>query len=255
MNKITFLGTGPSGGVPTLLRGYGYCDPKNFKNTRTRSGLLLKLDHYTLLVDASSDIRTQLLSQNTPQIDALFLTHAHSDHMAGLDDLRFTYYQRDHTALPVFMDRETKKDVIKRFDYAFETQNERYPAYLTVQEINEDIIEIFPTHPIDILNLPHGDMMSRGFRYKNMAYCPDCHDVLYAEKEKLKNLDVLIIDCLRYNPHPTHMHVDSVMALFEELSPKKMILTHLGPELDYEKLKKELPKGMEPAYDGLKINF
>lgn len=252
---ITLLGTGPSGGVPSLGRGYGQCDPNNKKNIRSRSGILLKINGFTLLIDASSDIREQLLRENSPIINAFFITHSHSDHVSGIDDLRYNFFLKDKQATKTFINEHAMDEIINHFSYAFVTKNPRYPSFLEAEVFKDEKFLLENGCELKPLKLIHGEIYSHGLRIDNFAYLPDFNDIPNETIKNLYGLDLIIVDCLGHNKHTTHMHVEGAIKYFNDLKPKKMILTHLGPTLDYENIKNELPDGIEPAYDGMKISL
>ncbi len=258
--KITILGCGSSGGVPRVGFGWGDCNPKNEKNRRTRCSLLVEKKIYSVkisvLIDAGPDIRQQMLSADVQNLDAILFTHPHADHVHGIDDLRTLAYKK-RSKIPVWADLSTQKRLNEGFGYIFSTpKNSKYPPICELNLIeNEQIIIDCSQTKIEFLPLivNHGEIDSLGFKFENVAYIPDVLDIYPETWQQLQDLDLLIIDALRRDPHPSHTHLEKTLGWLKELKPKKAILTNLHNDLDYDSLKKELPSEIEPAYDGLTI--
>ncbi len=262
--RLTILGCGSSTGVPRVGGDWGKCNPANPKNRRRRSSALFERRRgggraTTLLVDTGPDLREQLLSAGTAHIDGVVYTHDHADHTHGIDDLRMIAYAMKRR-IDVWLDAPTKASVVSRFEYCFRMPEGRnYPPILTANDIQ-------PGTPIQIHGeggvietLPvlqqHGDIDSLGFRVGGVAYSPDISGLPDASVPLLEGLDVWIVDALRYTPHPSHWSVGQALEWIERLKPKRAILTHLHIDLDYDKLRRELPAGVEPAYDGMVVEF
>lgn len=262
--RATILGCGSSGGVPRIGRTmWGACDPSNPKNRRRRSGFLVeklgRARHTTVLVDSSPDLREQLLSVRAEALDAVLYTHDHADHTHGIDDLRVIAYAMKQR-IDVWADAATLSSLQSRFGYCFATaENSSYAPILNAHTIEPpDPIRIEgPTGAIDVSPIlqEHGDIISMGFRFGGLAYSPDLSGVPDASVPLLEGLDVWIVDALRFNAHPSHFHVKLALEWIKRLRPKRAILTHMTTELDYEALKRELPDGVEPAYDGMVIEL
>ena len=263
INKLSFtiLGCGSSGGVPRLSDGWGLCDPNNVKNNRLRCSLLIK--HETnkgksfYLIDTSPDLRQQLLNAKISYLDGVIFTHSHADHMHGIDDLRMIFFKR-RSKIPIWADKTTLKRIKESFKYLIEQEKgSKYPPILTSQTIttnfklNSKSGEIL----VEPLAVKHGDINALGFKINKMAYIPDISDFYEDSFSKLKNLDFLIIDALRRKPHPAHSHLENTLKWIKLLKPKKAFLTNMHNDLDYETIKKETPKNVTPAYDGLVINL
>jgi len=259
--KLTILGCGSSGGVPRIGNHWGACDPENPRNRRRRCSLLVERETVngttTVLVDTTPDMRLQLIDAGVSWLDGVLYTHEHADHIHGIDDLRMVVMNgRRH--VDVYFDERTGDVVTQRFNYCFDApEDSPYPPILNAYRIA-------PLEPVTITGaggnvtaLPyeqeHGSINSLGFRFGSIAYSSDLNDISDASLECLQDLDVWIIDALRYRPHPTHLHVDKAIELVERVRPKRAILTNMHIDLDYETLKKELPDGIEPAYDGLML--
>jgi len=257
--KVTILGCGTSGGVPRIGNIWGACDPNNPKNRRRRCSLLVQrndaLGATTVLVDSSPDIREQLLDAGARWLDGVVYTHDHADHVHGIDDLRMVAYN-GHRRVETFYDATTGWILRQRFDYCFETPpGSEYPAILNGHEIKAgEVVHIEGAGGV-IDALPfrqrHGQVETLGFRFGGIAYSPDVSDFPEETLEHLKNLDVWIIDALRYSPHPSHLSVDEALSWIARVKPKRAVLTHMHVDLDYARLASELPSGVEPAYDGL----
>lgn len=261
--RATILGCGSSGGVPRIGSMWGACDKNNPKNRRRRSGFMVERlgsqRYTTVLVDTSPDLREQLLSVRCSAVDGVVYTHDHADHTHGIDDLRMVAYAMKQR-IPVWSDAPTQASLERRFGYCFETQpGSSYPPILKGLKLEppKPIAVEGPTGKIEITPIPleHGDIGSLGYRFNGIAYSPDISGVPEASIPLLEGLDVWIVDALRFTAHPSHFSVKDALKWIERLKPKRAILTHMTTDLDYEALKRELPAGVEPAYDGMVIEF
>ncbi len=259
--RITLLGSGGSGGVPLpdgSPGGYwGAADPKEPKNRRSRVSVLLEQDERRLLIDCSPDLREQLIARRVPGLDAILFTHAHADHCHGLDDLRSLSY-RQGGPIPAYMDRATHQALTLRFDYAFTSSHtgaRLYPALMQDHVIQ--VGEPFSAAGFEVLAIhqDHGNVHSLGFRIGNFAYSTDVVRLDETAFAALEGLDLWVVDCLRYEPHPTHSHFAATLEWIERLKPKRAVLTHLNQAVDYAKLKADCPPGVEPGWDGLTIEL
>ncbi|MFS4439177.1 MBL fold metallo-hydrolase [Paracoccaceae bacterium GXU_MW_L88] len=267
--RATILGCGSSGGVPRLGGVWGACDPDNPKNTRRRCSLLVEQESAQgttrVLIDTGPDLRAQLLDTNTGYLDGVVWTHEHADHVHGLDDLRMIVMNRYiegqnwlAARLPVWADARTSTALFDRFGYVFETPpGSAYPPILDHQEITGPFEVYGDGGPIPFTPLPvdHGSIEALGFRIKNLAYVPDVVEISEGTLALMEGLDCLIIDALRYKPHPTHAHVERTLGWIERLKPARAVLTNMHIDLDYETLAAETPAHVEPAYDGLVITL
>lgn len=261
--RLTILGCGSSGGVPRIGAMWGQCDPSNPKNRRRRCSVLVeRLDgarRTAVLVDTAPDLREQLLDVRCDSVDAVLYTHDHADHTHGIDDLRMVAYAMKRR-IDVYADAATRRSLVERFAYCFETPaGSSYTPILTAHEMGPQVpvvIEgaggVITCTPIEQV---HGDITTLGFRIRDLAYSPDVSELPPEAVDKLENLDVWIVDALRYTPHPSHLSVKQALKWIERLKPKRAILTHMTTDLDYETLCRELPPGVEPAYDGMVIGF
>jgi phosphoribosyl 1,2-cyclic phosphate phosphodiesterase len=261
--RATILGCGSSGGVPRIGSMWGACDKTNPKNRRRRSGLLVERlgsrRHTTVLVDTSPDLREQLLDVRCNAIDGVLYTHDHADHTHGIDDLRMVAYAMKQR-IPVWFDEHTQASLEQRFGYCFATQpGSNYPPILKGLKLEPPaaINVEGPTGNIAVTPIPleHGDMGSLGYRFRGLAYSPDVSGVPENSIALLEGLDVWILDALRFTAHPSHFSVKDALRWIERVQPKRAILTHMTTDLDYEALKRELPPGVEPAYDGMVIEL
>ena len=250
--KITVLGCGSSVGVPCLRYGWGDCDPKNLKNSRTRSSIIIEKGNTTLLVDMSPDLRPQLLRYGAEKkIDAVIFTHEHYDHTNGINELRSVFLGTDRT-LNVYTEESIAHNIYKMFYYLFqETDNPIYKNYISVNIIKDSfyIGDIFGNY----FEQNHGFSKSMGLRIGNFAYTTDVISFPENSFAQLKNLDVWIVGCLSREEKPTHANVELVLKWADKLKPKIVYLTHMDASMDYETLLKELPDNVRPAYDGLEI--
>ena len=263
--KFTLLGTGSSGGVPRVGNQWGHCDPENPRNRRRRCALLVEQQledgtATTVVIDAGADLREQLLSAAVAHLDGVLLTHPHADHIFGLDDLRqLALYMGQ--SIPVHMDAATSAIVMRGFGYCFrQAPGSSYPSFCTERRI---------THPDEIaidgaagvlkihsLQAEHGDIHALGFRIGRLAYLPDIKKLAdKSSRERLRNLDILIIDALRYKLHPTHLNLDEALAFIADIQPARAILTNMHSDLDYETLIQKLPKSIKPGYDGMELTL
>jgi phosphoribosyl 1,2-cyclic phosphate phosphodiesterase len=261
--RLTILGCGSSGGVPRVGNDWGQCDPANPRNRRLRCAALVERvgPHgvTTVLVDTGPDLREQLLTAGATSLDGVLYTHDHADHTHGIDDLRVIAYAHKRR-VPVWFDAATRESLLSRFNYCFEKKpSSSYPPILEPRDIRPPapvridgpggVIEAIPVVQ------EHGDMPSLGFRFGPVAYSPDIVGLPEHTVPMLEGLDVWIVDALRHVPHPSHYTVEQALAAIARLEPKRAILTHLHIDLDYEVLRRELPPGIEPAYDGMVVEF
>ncbi len=253
--KLKFLGTGTSQGVPVIGCHCEVCASSDPKDRRFRSSALVTTDtNSRILIDCGPDFRLQMLENKEEHIDALLLTHEHNDHIIGLDDLRPLIFKNQKN-IDIYSSKRVGDEVKQRFSYAFAAK--KYPGApsFNLHEIWGPFT-LFDTHitPIELL---HATIPVYGFKFKNLAYITDASLIPQREKEKLRNLDYLILNCIRKEkPHPAHFILPDIIALFSELKPKKMFLTHLSHHMDlHEKTENELPLGIHLAYDGLELEF
>lgn len=260
---LRILGCGSSGGVPRVGYGWGACDPADARNRRRRCSLLVErrdadAQATTVLVDTSPDLREQLLDAEVQRLDGILFTHSHADHTHGIDDVRpLVIHMRRR--IPVHADADTSALLRARFAYCFTSrEGSLYPPILDLHalETGTPVTVEGPGGPVTAtaFTMEHGpEEKALGFRFTDAAYAPDVSTMPEAAKARLRNLDLLIVDALRDSPHPTHFSVTDALALIEEVAPRRAILTNLHTDLDYETLRRRLPPGVVPAYDGLSV--
>lgn len=258
-NSVLILGCGPSGGVPLAIGkkgGYwGLCDPKNPKNRRTRSSVLVKYQGRCFLIDTSPDLRIQLLAHDVPSLDGVFYTHAHADHLMGIDDLRPYYFAKGKKAIPCYAEPDVLTYLKTAFPYLFrQGELEIYPKILDPFPVllGENLVQgiSFTT-----FSQVHGLQNSLGFRFGNLAYSTDFKELSEEALRALQGVETWIVDCVARDEKPSHCHLEKSLYWIDQVKPKKAYLTHMNHTLDYESLRKELPSYIEPAYDGLEILF
>lgn len=260
--RFTLLGCGPSSGVPLLTGDWGRCDPNNPKNRRTRTSLLVQeeTEGTTLLIDASPDVRHQLLRENCERLDGVVITHDHFDHSGGLDELRPFFFRRQKRFIPMYATKETARSLQARFDYLLKREggqlSEIYPPFLEMQ--------IFPFDrgsfslgglEVETFRQDHGALDSLGLRIGNVAYSTDVVNLTAEMEASLEGLDVWFVDCMSEEPRPTHAHLEKTLSWIEQFKPKQAYLIHMDRFLDYESLCKKLPPGVFPGYDGMIVTI
>lgn len=258
---FTILGCGSSGGVPRLGGQWGDCDPTNPRNARRRCSLLVERagpDGVTrVLIDTTPDMRSQLLDAGVGELDAVIYTHAHADHVHGLDDLRMIVFNM-RARLQVWADGETGNALLDRFGYAFvQPKGSPYPPILELNTIVGDTVIDGKGGPITFtpFEVAHGNIDALGFRIGDLAYLPDVSDIPESAWDKLQNLDTWIVDALRRDPHPTHSHLANTLDWIARAKPRRAILTNMHIDLDYATVAAETPAHVTPAHDGLKITL
>jgi phosphoribosyl 1,2-cyclic phosphate phosphodiesterase len=250
--KITLLGTGTSQGIPQIACNCKVCLSENPKDNRLRSSIMIEVDNQTLVVDTGPDFRTQMLREKVQKVDAILFTHEHKDHIAGLDDVR-AFNHKWKTDMEVFSTERVEQALKREFHYVFSGCD--YPG---IPKININIISDQPFYinkteiiPIEVM---HHKLSVLGFRINNFAYITDLSFISETEKEKLKNLDVLVLDSLRKKEHVSHFNLEQSLSLINELNPKKSYLTHISHLMGREEdVLKELPENVQLAFDGQKI--
>lgn len=253
--QLKFLGTGTSQGVPVIGCSCPVCISNDPKDHRFRSSVLLTLDSKKkILIDCGPDFRQQMLLNNEKNVDAILLTHEHNDHVIGLDDMRPLIF-RQKKDMDIYCNRRVGKEIKIRFPYAF--AKEKYPGAPSFQLHEIDgIFQLFDAEiiPIEVM---HYKIPIFGFKIKNLAYITDASFISENEKEKLKKLDFLILNCIRKeDPHPAHFILSDILRLNEELQPKKLFLTHISHHFGKHKEEEmQLPANVKLAYDGQTIEF
>ena len=255
--KFIILGCGSSTGVPRPDGYFGNCDPKNRKNYRTRCSGLIKTSNENILIDASPDLRQQLLRHKITKINKVFFSHMHADQTHGINDLR-PFYLNSRKQIDVYADKETSFYLKKTFSYIFKSYSKEYPATLKINKL-KNIFSIKDKNKmlkIKSIKVEHGKVKSNCFIIdKKIAYISDVNKIYSKDYKYFKNLKFLIIDCLWYENHPSHFNLETSLSIIKKFKPKKGILTNLSHVLDYVELKKKLPNNVIPAYDGLTIDL
>ncbi|HEX6963019.1 MAG TPA: MBL fold metallo-hydrolase [Lacipirellula sp.] len=253
--RMVFLGTGTSVGVPAIGCGCEVCISDNPRNKRTRCGVILGLPGGNLLIDTPPDLRQQLLRERIGIVHAVLYTHEHADHIFGLDDLRLMQFYLGGP-VPLYCEPAVEQRIRKSFDYAFESAEGKHTGaipQLLMRPIGLEPFEVLGTRVIPV-RLHHGATVPvLGFRIGNVAYCTDVNAIPSASMDRLRGLDVLVLDCLRQEPHATHFGLADSLAVVAELKPRRTLLTHMSHKLEHESTNALLPPGVELAYDGLEV--
>lgn len=252
--KITFLGTGTSQGIPIIGSKHPVCLSDNPKDKRLRVSVLVEWDDYTYVIDCGPDFRQQMLNANVSKIDGIVFTHEHADHTMGLDDIRpFFFKQGD---IDLYAHKRVFKALKKRFDYIF-TSEEKYPGVPSVRE------HIIKNEPFQLGNLEvspinglHYKLQVFGFRFKDFAYLTDMKTVESKEIKKLQNLEVLVVNALREEPHISHFNLEEALDFINKVKPKRAYLTHISHHLGFhDEVQQNLPDNVFLAYDNLQITI
>ena len=251
--KVTFLGTGTSQGIPIIGSDHPVCKSDNPKDRRLRSSVLINWDNYNFVIDCGPDFRTQMLNSNCSKIDAIIYTHEHSDHVAGLDDIRPFFFKQGK--IPIYAHKRVLNELKKRFYYIFD-ENYSYPGSPKV--IENVIYSNFSINDKKIIpiNAFHKDLQVYGYRFENFAYLTDVKTIEKKEIKKLDDLDVLVINALRIEEHYSHFNLDQALEFIKVIKPKKAYLTHISHMLGFhDEVQKILPENVFLAYDGLEITI
>lgn len=252
--KITFLGTGTSQGIPIIGSTHPVCMSSDPKDKRLRSSVMLEWNEYRYIIDCGPDFRQQLLREKIDRIDGILFTHEHADHTAGLDDIRpFTHRMGD---VPLYVPERMEDNLQQRFYYIF-TRVNRYPGApsATIHTVYNESFFLGDKQVVPV-EFMHGKIPIFGYRVENMAYLTDLKTISETEKEKLKGLDMLIVNALRIDPHPTHLNLEEALQFIEELQPVRAYLTHISHMLGfYKEVSKQLPENVFLAYDGLQVEL
>lgn len=253
---LKFLGTGTSQGIPVIGSRHPVCLSENPKDKRLRTSAIITTDcGKKILIDCGPDFRQQMLTNKEENVDAVLVTHEHNDHIIGLDDLRPLIF-KNKESMPIYCNARVAKEITHRFPYAF--IEHKYPGAPSFDLFKIDgtfrLFNEIDVTPIDII---HSEINILGFKFKNLAYITDASKIEESEKEKLKNLEVFIINCLRKTePHHSHFILPQILELVQELKPKKTYLIHISHHLGFhDEVETELPDNVHLAYDGLEIEF
>ena len=254
--RITVLGCGSSTGTPSVEAGWGKCDPSNPKNRRTRPSIMVQGDEKQVLVDTSPDLREQLLRHDIKHLDAVVYTHAHSDHLHGIDDLR-GINRLMCAAIPAYADAATIQAIRDRFGYVLEPLAADSTMYYKSTLVPHEFChgDTFDAGGLDVtaIEQDHAYMNTFGLRFGDFAYSTDLIAMHEDGFDLLKGIKVWMLGTFTDKPHPTHLDVDRALEWCERVRPERVYLSHLSYGLDYDTLQKRLPKNVFVAYDGLKI--
>jgi phosphoribosyl 1,2-cyclic phosphate phosphodiesterase len=256
--RLIFLGSGTSTGVPVLGCDCKVCTSEDPRNQRTRPSVLIQLPAGNLLIDTTPEMRLQLIRERIGRVHAIAYTHHHADHLFGLDDARiFPKYLGG--PIPIYCEQDTEESIRSVFHYAFHERLAALPAGNVPKILFE---RIGPGNPFQVLGqtvlpirLEHGRMDVLGFRFGKLAYCTDVSEIPEASWPLLRDLDVLVLDALRFDPHPTHFSLSQALGVIERLKPRRAILTHLSHSFDHAETESTLPPHVTLAYDGLALEF
>jgi phosphoribosyl 1,2-cyclic phosphate phosphodiesterase len=252
--KFTFLGTGTSQGVPVISCGCEVCQSTNPKDKRLRTSLMVEDKGKVIVVDSGPDFRQQLLRENVKRLDALIFTHGHKDHTAGMDDIRpFNYFQKK--AMDIYATEQVQEVIQREFSYIFSGVD--YPGLPQLKFHTIDLkpfhIEEIPVVPVEVL---HYKLPVLGFRFGDFTYITDANFISDSEKKKIAGSKVLVLNALRREQHISHFTLDEAVAMAQELKAEKTYFTHISHQLGLQdEVNRELPEGIELAYDGLKIEL
>ncbi|SIQ74577.1 MBL fold metallo-hydrolase [Maribacter ulvicola] len=253
--RVTFLGTGTSQGIPIIGSTHPVCLSNNPKDKRLRVSVLLSWDGYNYVIDCGPDFRQQMLTQQVNHLDGILYTHEHSDHTAGLDDIRPFFFRQGN--IPIYAHNRVVKSLKKRFDYIFQEKN-KYPGAPTV-----DVNLIADNKPFQIgdkevipINVLHNKLQVFGFRIGDFTYLTDVKSITPKEMKKIKGSKVVVVNALRIEPHISHFNLEEALAFIREISPEKAYLTHISHLLGFhDEVEKILPNNVHLAYDNLTITI
>lgn len=256
MIKCTILGCGGSMGVPQVACSCYVCKSDAPRNKRTRASILIESENCKILIDASPDLRQHALKYNITNLDAVIFTHAHSDHFSGLDELKPIYLAHNFKPIQTYATEKTYMDIKKGFNYAFSGNSEIYKPFLAENIIQEsDVIKIKDIE-IQVFPQEHGaNMTVLGIKVGDFVYSTDVNSFPEKSKKHLENLDVWVVDCLRYHYAPTHSCYEQTMDWIDQYKPKRAYLTHMAHEIEYDEMNRITPEHISPAHDGLVIEI
>jgi len=251
--KLTFLGTGTSQGIPVIGCNDKVCVSDDYRDKRLRSSVLIEWDNYACVIDCGPDFRQQMLAANVKDINGILFSHYHADHTAGLDDIR--PFSQKNGQVPFYAQKQVIENLKERFDYIFTTKNKYLGApNVQIHEIENRPLAIGNLQVIPV-EVNHGKLKIFGFRFKNLAYITDAKTISKKELKKLLDLDVLVINALRIDTHPTHLNLKEALDIIDEVKPKKAYLTHISHKLGFHaEVSKILPENVYLAYDGLMLD-
>lgn len=255
---VVFLGTGTSVGVPAIGCDCDVCLSTDVRNNRTRCAIAINLPTGTLLVDTPPDLRTQLLREKIPLVHAVLFTHEHADHLFGLDDLRLFPF-RLGGPVPLYCEPNVEARIRTSFDYAFVDHKPTHPGSTPQLEFRSiSSTNAFEALGVSVTPIPmkHGPRFNvLGFRIGDFAYCTDTNEIPPASMELLRGVKTFVVGALRNAPHPTHFNVQEAVEVSLQVGAQRTLLTHISHDLDHQSLRERLPGGIEPAFDGLRVEL
>ena len=253
--RIIFLGTGTSTGIPSIGLNYPVCSSEDFRDKRLRSSILMTYNEKNIIFDCGPDFRQQLLTHNINKVDSILFTHEHADHTAGLDDVRPISFKNGK--IPIYAHKRVLENLKQRFLYLFEKQN-NYPGdiHLTTNEVKENKKFNLYDFTVIPISYSHHKLQVFGYRINQFAYITDLKKIDDKEKNKLLNLDCLILNALRHDEHYSHINLRQALQIIQDIKPKKAYLTHIAPQMGFHSdTEKLLPESVFLAYDGLEIEI
>lgn len=251
---LTVLGSGTSMGVPTIGCDCAVCHSSDPRDRRTRPSVLIEYGGRAVLIDTTPDFREQAIREQIQKLDAVLYTHTHADHLLGIDDLRPLSFLHKPNRLPLYARPDAAAFIQNMFRYIFDS-NYKFGGLPQVElRMLEGTLDLFGAQ-FEPITLIHGDAEIYGFRFGSAAYLTDHSEIPEASQEKLRGLDVLFLDALRYKPHPTHSTVENSLKIVERLKPKRTFFTHICHDLPHEKTNASLPENVKLSYDGMKLEF
>jgi phosphoribosyl 1,2-cyclic phosphate phosphodiesterase len=255
--ELILLGSGSSLGVPRIDGYWGRAKKKNKKNHRMRCSLFIKYKDMNIIIDTSPDMRNQFLNNKIKKVDFVVYTHDHADQTHGINELR-PFFWNNKKKIPIYADRKTSNYLINSFKYLFVKQSKYYKPILKMNVIKNKFFlkKNISSIQLEAIKVKHGDINSNGYLFNKIAYISDCSSISSKSLKRLMNLKLLIIDCLKFKSHKTHLNYKKCLSYIKILNPKKAILTNLHSDIDYSFLKKKLlkiSKNIVPGYDGLKV--
>lgn len=252
--NITILGSGTSHGIPVVGCSCKVCRSTDKRNKRTRSSILINDKNSNILIDTATEFRLQAVRSGITSLDAIFYTHCHADHLHGLDDIRPLTFAEE---LNIYASQADNKEILSRFPYIFNStvQIGGGKPRVKLHSIKDDFTRVNETI-IKPISIKHGILDILGYKINNSAaYITDCSYISESSMNKLIGVKVLILGALRYKKHSTHFNIDQALEIIKKISPERAYLTHLSHDVDHDMLSAELPEGIFPAYDGLKISI
>ena len=253
--KVTFLGTGTSTGIPLIGSNHPVCHSSNIKDKRLRSSILIQWDDYSYIVDTGPDFRQQMLKVGCNRIDGVLYTHEHSDHTSGIDDLRAFCFKQGE--IPIYAHQRVIDNLFNRFEYIF-NKEKKYAGGPTLRPIKVEENLNFNIYNLTVIPISyqHAKLQVYGYRLNNFAYLTDLKTIEKSQIKKLENLEVLVLNCIRIEPHYSHLNLEEALNLIKTIKPKKTYLTHISHLLGFHnEIQKKLPDSVHLSYDELTIEL